>query len=103
MSIHIPSHLQDAEAELLTAWKRIAELEAERDSLAADVKTWSGISDRNAVRLRDVEAERDRLKAALTNIANSGARQHDFAIPADHVTWTIHRARAALSGEGVTK
>ncbi len=29
MSVHIPSHLQDAEAELLTAWKRIAELESE--------------------------------------------------------------------------
>ncbi len=44
---------------------RVAELEA-------DVKTWSEISDRNAVRLReaaariaDLEVERDRLKAAL--------------------------------------
>ncbi len=53
--------------------------------------------------VQKLQARIAEFEAALTEIANSGAQQHDFAIPADHVTWTIHRARAALSGEGVTK
>ncbi len=68
---------------------RIAELEAERDAfrdqsieLTADCYA--------------AEAERDRLKAALEEISISNVGR--FAIPADHVTWAIWRARAALSG-----
>ncbi len=88
--------VNDAEAQTqrykvsnFAANKRIAELENQLE----------GAEQRGALIL-DVIAERDRLKAALTKIANSGARE--FGVPADHVTWAIWQSRAALSGEGVT-
>ncbi len=70
MSVHIPSHLQDAETELLAAWSRIAELEAELTKARADQKAdrKEAADWREEWRTATLK-ERDRLKAALRPFA----------------------------------
>ncbi len=52
------------------------------------------ILDGALARIAELEAERDRLKAALTKIVNDEEGDYDYL---------VHVALAALSGEGVTK
>ncbi len=69
---------------------RITELEAVVQSRAAVL---AELDHANA-RIAELEAQRDRLKAALTEIVNDEEGDYDLL---------VYIARAALSGEGVTK
>ena len=69
---------------------RIAELEAERDRQ----RSWEGAAHVARAQTAIAEGERDRLAAALTKIVNDEEGDYDLL---------AYIARAALSGEGVTK
>ena len=79
---------------------RIAELEAEVRSI--NIALTDTINGKNHD-IAELEAERDRLKAALASIQTiTAASKRTFDEMIRDMMYANRRARAALSGEGVT-
>ncbi len=77
---------------------RIAELEAENGTLNGQADRDKQTIIRLGFRIAELEAERDRLKAALAEAADWISSDYDIATAKD-----LPLTRAALSGEGVTE
>jgi len=81
--------LRQATADMLRMHERIRQLSAERDESMAAVKTMMNTNEMCQARSDLIEAERDRLRAALEELAD-----HHWS--SDHTKWL---ARRALEGK----